>query len=182
MMNPQKGLDPGKAAPPAAAPEGNKATDIEESDLEIAVHMSKQLLLQGGGLQAIQKAVSGTADPAQVISKFLVQLLLKVKDAVAKEGVELSPAIVLGRGGWVEQMLDLIETELKLPPEWSVEILDDIIETFKALAQSPQQGAAPQGVPAPQGQPPQAAAPPGVPAPQPAPVQLPKRGLDNGQS
>lgn len=162
MMN-EKGLDPNagkKEAPPA--PKGEKASDIEEMDLAIAVALGQRMLVDAGGLDAITKAVQSTADPAQVISKFLVQLLLKIKDACSAQGVELSPSIVLGRGGWVEQMLELVEDKLKFPEEWSVEILDDIMETFKAMSQSPQQG----------GQSPQG----GAPAQQPQPAA---GGLDN---
>lgn len=139
----------------------NKASQEEELDLEIAVKLGQKLMHNAGGLEAIKKAVSSTQDPVQVVSKFLVQLIFKIKDAVAQEGVDLNPSIVLGQGGWLVQMLDLLEQELGLPQEWSDGIVDDVIETFKALAQGGKGGAA---SPA-QGQ--QQASPPQQGAPQP---------------
>ena len=131
----------------------NKASQEEEMDLQIAVSLGTKLLHKAGGLQAIQKAVESSQDPVQVISKFLVQLILQIKDVVAEQGVDLSPNIVLGQGGWLVQLLDLLEQELGLPQEWSDGIIDDVIETFKALSQGGKGGTPPQGQqPAPQAQ------------------------------
>lgn len=142
----------GQAVP--APGKGNKASDMEKLDLEIAVKMGTKLLREAGGIQAIEKAIQGSGDPVQAISKFLVQLIMQIKEAVQSQGVELSPKIVLAKGGWVQQMLDVIEQELGLPPEFSDQIFGDVIETFKALAQGNKQPsqAAP-GAPAPAGQP-----------------------------
>lgn len=126
------------------------ASDLEELDLEIAVKMGTKLMKEAGGLQAIEKALSGSGDPAQAISKFLVQLMMKIKETIDAQGVELSPNIVLAKGGWVEQMLDLIEQELGLPPEFSDEVFGDVVETFKALSKGGQQGAQPPAGGAPQ--------------------------------
>jgi hypothetical protein len=158
-----------KPAAPAEKPMTNKqgrtkGTDLEHADLEIAVKMGTKLLLEAGGLQAIEKAINGSGDPAQAISKFLVQLIMQIKEAVSAQGVELSPKIVLAKGGWVDQMLDVIEGELGLPPEFSDQVFGDVIETFKALVQgqqAQQQGGQPQpGAPAPAGNQP---VPPGTP-------------------
>lgn len=129
------------------------ASDLEELDLEIAVKMGTKLMKEAGGLQAIEKALAGSGDPAQAISKFLVQLMMKIKETIDAQGVELSPNIVLAKGGWVEQMLDMIEQELGLPPEFSDEVFGDVVETFKALSKGGQQGGQPPaeaGAPAPQ--------------------------------
>lgn len=140
-----KGLDREQEAPPQEG--GSK---LVEADLKIAVALSKKAMSEGGGLEMLKKALGSTQDPAQVVSKFLVQLTMKVKDLVAQEGVELSPEIVLAKNGWIVQMLDYVETQLKLPPEFSDEILQDVMETFQAMSmETKQEGAPPQG-----GQPP----------------------------
>lgn len=130
----------------APAPEGDQGTELEEMDLQIAVALGKRLMKDAGGLKAVEQAIAGSGDPAQAVSKFLVQLITQIKEAVASEGVELSPRIVLANNGWVTQMLDSMEQELGLPPEFSDEVFNDVIETFKALAASG--GQAPQGQPA----------------------------------
>jgi hypothetical protein len=140
--------------------EKKQASKIEQADLQIAVKMGTKLLREAGGLKAIESALRGSGDPAQAIAKFLVQLIMQIKEAVEKQGVTLSPTIVLGEGGWVHQMLDVIEQELGLPPEFSDQVFGDVVETFKALAQGASQagaGAATNGAPQ---------ATPGAPAPQ----------------
>lgn len=130
----------GQGPAPQGAPnqKGKQASGLEELDLEIAVKMGTRLMKEAGGLKAIEQAMSGSGDPVQAISKFLVQLIMQIKEAVSSQGVELSPNIVLAQGGWVEQMLDVIEGELGLPPDFSDQVFGDVVETFKALAQSPQ--------------------------------------------
>lgn len=150
-----------------------KASDLEELDLEIAVKMGTKLMKEAGGLQAIEKALSGSGDPAQAISKFLVQLMMKIKETVDGQGVELSPNIVLAKGGWVESMLDMIEKELGLPPEFSDEVFSDVVETFKALSKGGQQGGQPQGAPP---------AEAGAPAPQAGPMPPQGGGLQGMRS
>ena len=152
------------AQEPREAPESslNKASQEEDMDLQIAVKLSKKLMHEAGGLDAIKKVISASQDPVQVVAKFLVQLIMQIKDEVAKQGIELSPSIVLGQGGWLVQMLDLLEQELGLPQEFSDGIVDDVIETFKALSQGGKGGQPPQqaGAQAPQGPQPLAAGPP----------------------
>lgn len=144
-------MRPGAGPQPPAQPgqKGKAASGLEELDLEIAVKMGTRLMKEAGGLKAIEQAMNGSGDPVQAISKFLVQLIVQIKEAVEQQGIELSPNIVLAQGGWVEQMLDVIEGELGLPPDFSDQVFADVVETFKALAQSggnagPQPGAAPQ--------------------------------------
>lgn len=142
-----------QGAAPAQGQRGKQASGLEELDLEIAVKMGTRLMKEAGGLKAIEQALGGSGDPVQAISKFLVQLIMQIKEAVSSQGVELSPNIVLAQGGWVEQMLDVIEGELGLPADFSDQVFGDVVETFKALAQSPQGGggAAPQQAQASQG-------------------------------
>lgn len=134
---------------PGQQPEKQPASDLEQLDLEIAVKLGTKLLKEAGGLKALEKAISDSGDPAQAVSKFLVQLMMQIKEAIDAQGVELSPNIVLGEGGWVNQMLDLIEEELGLPPDFSDEVFNDVMETFKAMSQgnrgAEQAPAGPQG-------------------------------------
>lgn len=132
------------------APDQEAGTEVEAADLKIALALGKKTLQEAGGLKALQQGISSTKDPAQVVSKFLVQLIMKIKDSLQKEGIELSPRIVLSANGWLVQMVDFIETELKLPTEFSEDVIGDVMETFKAMlqgqakgqqeAQAPQQG------------------------------------------
>lgn len=170
MRPPQGAPAPGPQGAPAQGGGGKPATDLEELDLEIAVKMGQRLMKDAGGLKAIEQAMSGSGDPVQAISKFLVQLIVQIKEAVESQGVELSPNIVLAKGGWVEQMLDVIEGELGLPPDFSDQVFGDVVETFKALAQSGMRGGPGGGDPAAQqGQVPVAQGPS-------TPVGVPPRG------
>lgn len=159
----KKNKKPASKGPPDNMP---KATDVEKLDLEIAVKMGTKLMREAGGLDTLDKAITESGDPVQVISKFLVQLIMQIKESIEAQGVELSPSIVLGQGGWVFQMLDLIEEELGMPRDFSNQVFGDVMETFKAMAQQPEEGGPPQEG----GQPPmeQGAPPPGGGQPMPA--------------
>lgn len=132
-------------------------------EVSLAVALSKKLMKEAGGLNGLKKALSQTQDPAEVVAKFLVQLLMKVKEVLDKEQVELPPESILEDGGWMDQMLDFLEDQLGLPPEFSDEVGGAVLETFKALAQGernqaaapPQQQQQPQPMPGPVQQPPQ---------------------------
>lgn len=138
------GSQPTMAAEQAPANEGEQGTELEEMDLQIAVSLGKRLMKDAGGLKAVEQAIAGSGDPTQAVSKFLVQLITQIKEAVASEGVELSPRIVLANNGWVTQMLDSLEQELGLPAEFSDEVFSDVVETFKALAASGSDAQGPQ--------------------------------------
>lgn len=136
--------------------------DVEGADLKIALALGKKTMKEAGGLQALQQGIQSSKDPTQVVSKFLVQLIMKIKDSLQQQGVELSPSIVLSADGWLVQMIDFIETSLHLPTEFSEEVIGDVMETFKAMLQGQAKGQqetqAPQQGP-PQAGPPQQAAP-----------------------
>ena len=155
----EKSLDPTvMEEQEAPAEETQEApTDVEKADLKISLALGKKTMQEAGGLQALQKGMANTKDPAQVVSKFLVQLIMKIKDSLEKEGIELSPRIVLSANGWLVQMVDFIEVSLKLPTEFSEEVIGDVMETFKAMLQGQSRGEQ-------QGAPPQQAAP-AAPAP-----------------
>lgn len=158
-----RSLDPAVQEQSATQEEGGR--DIAAADLKIAVAIAKKTLKEGGGLEALKKGLGTSQDPAQVVSKFLVQLIMKIKDALQQQEIELSPNIILSNNGWLVQMVAFIEDELGLPVEFSEEVISDVMETFKAMVKGQQGGqpAAPagpsQGMP-PQPAPAQAGAPP----------------------
>ena len=154
-----RSLDSGMEQESTGKPSKEK---VEIADLKIALALAKKTLKEAGGLQALQKGIASSKDPAQVVSKFLVQLIMKIKDSLEQQGIELSPTIVLSQDGWLIQMVDFVETELGLPTEFSEDVIGDVMETFKAMLQGeatkevgavPPQGAAPPvaGPPAPMG-------------------------------
>lgn len=91
-------------APTPEAPENE-----DEIDLEIAVLLG-QRLLDDGGFDVVEKAVASSSDPGQVIGQFIMQMGTQLMESMP-EGTELSPAILLAPGGWVEQISDYIQDE-----------------------------------------------------------------------
>lgn len=146
MAKQQAGGPPMKEGPMPqknTGPRGDnpEAQPIEQLDLDIATKLGEKLMAEGKGMDVIRTAVEQSGDPTQAISKFLVQMIMQIKDAVGSKGVELSPNIVLGQNGWVMNMLDLIEGDLGLPSGFSDDVFNDVMETFKALAQAEERGA-----------------------------------------
>lgn len=86
-----------------------KAMSPDEIDLRIGVLMG-QRLLEDGGFNVIEKALEQSKDPSQVIGQFLMQLGQQLMESMP-EDVKLSPAILLARGGWLEQMSDYIKEQ-----------------------------------------------------------------------
>lgn len=150
---------PPQAAPAQEAPaEGNELSREEELDLKLAVKTAEKLMMEGG-LDTVETALKESKDPAQVVGQFLSQLIIQMHEQFP-EDLNMSPRIYLADGGVLEQLLDFLEVKLKLPKEFSDQVFHDVVEIFKAGAQSPQ----PQEAPGPglQGQagPPAAAPPP----------------------
>lgn len=139
-------------APEDAEAEGERLTDEEEQDLEIAVLLGKKLVDEGGA-EVIQ-AAQGSSDPSQVIGQFLVQLASQMVEQMPEE-MKPSPKVFLAEGGWLEQMSDFLQEEYDV----SREIMDRaeiyVASTAQQMAQTKQQQAA--------GQP--AGAPPAAPMP-----------------
>lgn len=124
-------------------------------DVEIAVRMTIKMLQEGGGMKVIVDAIEESQQPAQVIGQFLAQMIGQLAENLQRE-MDIDPKIFLAKGGWLDSILNYIEKELDMPPEFSDEIYPEVLETIKGAAQgnsgAPQQP--PQGQP-PQGQPPQ---------------------------
>lgn len=118
----------------------------KDEQVELAVRMTIKLLDQGGGLKVIADALQQSRDPAQVIGQFLAQIVGQLAEKLEKE-FDVDPSIFLAKGGWLDNVLDYIEAQLGLPPEFSDQVYGNVLETVKAAAmggevpeQAPQEG------------------------------------------
>jgi hypothetical protein len=128
-------------------------TEYPAEDVEIAVRMAIKMLNEGNGLQIIANAIQQSKDPAQVIGKFLAQMIGQLAEKLRDEA-GINPGIFIAKNGFLDQILDYIETKLKLPPEFSDQVYAEVLDTIKAAARSPRPegqvsgpGAQPQAAP-----------------------------------
>ena len=112
--------------------EANEGREVPQDDLEIAFRMGVQLL-NDGGLDMLRKAINESTDPAVVIGQFLAQLMGQMAETLRDE-VDIDPAIFLAKGGWLDMMLDYIETKLGYPEQFSDQIYSEVLEIVKAGA------------------------------------------------
>lgn len=113
----------------------------EEADLRVMVNMAEDMIDEGG-IDVIEQA-RGSSDPGQVIGQFLMQLGSQLGEQLP---FEISPRIMLAKGGWLEQVSDYLQDEYDIPKKDM-----DRAEIYVASsAQSMSQGqqAAQQGAPA----------------------------------
>lgn len=143
----------------------NRGEEVNNDDLEIAFRMAVQLL-SDGGMQVIKDAINKSEDPGLVVGQFLVQLIGQITENLQQQ-IDFDPRVFLAQNGWLDLILDYIETELGLPENFSDGVYGEVMELIKAAAQSPdapnnvmgeesEQGALPQQ--------PQAPEPAGMPA------------------
>lgn len=118
------------------AMQDNKGQEVSNEDVEIAFRMAVQMLNSGGGMQVIRDAMNGSQDPAQVIGQFLAQLMGQLAEQLQGQ-VNLDPRVFLAKNGWLDLMLDYIESELGLPSEFSDQVYGEVLETIKAAAANP---------------------------------------------
>lgn len=90
-------------------PLGTPLTEDEEQDLKIGVMMA-QKMLDEGGLEVVETAISQSKDPAQVIGQFLLQMGQQMMESMPDD-MKLSPKILLCKYGWLEQVSDYIREE-----------------------------------------------------------------------
>lgn len=129
------------------APQGGG--EVSKEDVEIVTRLGIQILSKGG-LDQIKQALTQSNDPAQVIGTFLVQVMSQILEQVSSQ-IDLDPRAFLAKGGFLDHILDYIETKLGYPEEFSDQIYAQTLEVLKAAAMNPQgQGGQPQ-----QGQQPQ---------------------------
>lgn len=125
--------------------EDNSAlSDEEEDQLEIMVLLAENLIDEGG-IEALDQA-KGSKDPGQVIGQFLMQLGSQLGEQLP---FEISPRIMLARGGWLEQVSDYLQDEYGFSKKDMdrAEIFVGSSAQGMAQGQAAQQ-AAPQGAPA----------------------------------
>lgn len=134
--------------------------EVSPEDVEIVTRMGIQLLMEGGGLENIERALRQSQDPGQVVGQFLAQLIAALVEQLGGQ-IDLDPRVFLAKGGFLENILDFIESKLGLPSEFSDQVWSEVVEVIKALANDPNdiRQAAPGAPPA------QQAAPIGEPAP-----------------
>jgi hypothetical protein len=133
----------------------SKGAVMNDDDIELATRMGIKLLNEGNGLQIVRQAVNSSKDPAQVIGQFLAQIMAQLATALHQE-YQIDPRIFLCKGGWLEHMLDYIETQLHLPKNFSDQMFAQTVEVIKAAAQKPPapndvMGQDPREMPAPPG-------------------------------
>lgn len=135
---------------------GPARKEYAREDVEIAVRMAIKLLNEGGGLKVIADAIQQSQDPAQVVGKFLAQLMGQLAEKLRDE-VGIDPGIFIAKGGFLDTILDYIEKQLGYPEDFSNKIYSEVLDTIKAAAMSPTNPNqvsgpnAPQGAPAPGG-------------------------------
>lgn len=104
--------------------------------VEVAVRMGIKLLRDGGGLKLISEAMNQSKDPALVIGQFLAQLVGKLAEQL-RDNYNVDPGLFVASGGFLDNILDYIEKQLKLPEEFSDQVYTQVLETIKAAAQEP---------------------------------------------
>lgn len=114
----------------------SKNTVQNDDDIELATRMGIKLMNEGNGLQIIRQAINSSKDPAQVIGQFLAQIMSQLATALHSQ-YNIDPRIFLCKGGWLEHMLDYIETQLHLPKTFSDQMFAQTVEVIKAAAQKP---------------------------------------------
>lgn len=124
------------------APEEERLTDEEETDLNIMVNLAKELI-DDGGIDVIERAVEQSNDPGQVIGQFLMQMVSQLGEQLPEE-VNISPRIFFSYGGWVEQVSDYLQEQYDIPTE----AMDRAEMYIGTAAQQMQQGQAAKAQPA----------------------------------
>lgn len=144
--------------------------NVSGDDVEIVTRMGVQLLMEGNGLDVIEKAIRQSKEPGLVVGQFFAQLIGQLAEKLAGE-IDLDPRVFLAKGGFLENMLNFVEMKLKLPKEFSDEVWSEVVEVIKAAANNP----ADVNKPA-LGAPIQQQATPGVQAPEAPPQGMPPQG------
>lgn len=124
----------------------NSLGDEEETDLEIMVNLAEDMIDESGA-QVIEQAMA-SKDPGTIIGQFLMQLGSQLAEQVP---FEISPRVMLAKGGWVEQVSDYLQEEYDVPTKIMDRAEIFIGSSAQGMAQSQQQPA-PEQVSAPEGE------------------------------
>lgn len=129
--------------------EATKDVPVAGGDVELLTRMCIQLMNEGGGLDVIAQALNESQDPGQVVGQFIAQLMGQLGEQARGE-VNIDMRAFLANDGVLEHVLDYIEGKLGLPPEFSDQVYNEVVEVIKAAASDPQPPS--QGGPPPQQQ------------------------------
>lgn len=114
----------------------NPTKQYSPEDAELATRMGIQMLKEGGGMQIIADAINQSQDPAEVIGKFLAQMMGQLAEKLhQKAGID--PGVFLAQGGFLDGILNYIEDQLGYPEDFSDKIYDSVLESIKAAAMQP---------------------------------------------
>jgi len=123
--------------------DNSQLTDAEENELDIMVKLA-QNMIDEGGIDVIEQA-RGSSDPGQVIGQFLMQLGSQLGEQLP---FDISPRIMLARGGWLEEISDYLQDEYDIPKKDMDRAEIFVASSAQGMAQGQQaQQAAPQGAP-----------------------------------
>lgn len=123
-------------AKPLDNQEEPQRVEYPAEDVEIAFRMATQALNEGNGLQTLGASLQQSQDPAQVVGKFLATLLGQLAENLRDE-YGIDPGVFLAKNGVLEKLLDYIEGKLGLPPEFSDQVYNEVLDTIKAAAMAP---------------------------------------------
>lgn len=123
---------------PEAEQQAMNEVEVDPDLVETLYLMTVDMIKESGVLEKLGPALQQSADPAQVVGQFLVQLIGHLADVASAE-YNFDPRVFLAQNGWLEQVLDFIEDELGLPEEFSDEVQGTVLEMIKALAQGEKQ-------------------------------------------
>lgn len=107
---------------------------VDDDLAQYAFLLGVELLEEGGGIAALQKAVQQSADPILVIAQFIVQMVAQLSDVLAQE-TNFDPRVMLVPGGFVDSISDYIVDKLNLGEEASDMIEQEVLEMIRGLAQ-----------------------------------------------
>lgn len=141
------------------APQMESMNEEEETDLQTAVLLAERML-QEGGFDVVEQAINESSDPAQVIGQFLLQMIMQM-DESAPNDAKFSRRIWLAKGGWLEQVMDIIIDEFQLDHAiadkaeiYVAQTATEMAKAGMARGQAAQQGQPPaEAPPIPQGAP-----------------------------
>lgn len=147
-----------------------KQVPVDEEQVELVTRLAVKMLREGNVLPTLKRAIDQSADPAQVVGQFIVQLIAALAENLSSE-MTLDPRIFLVQDGFLDHILDYIEDQLSYPEEFSDQVRGECLEMIRALAQGEKKPGGQQ-----QGGLDQQGPPQGGMAPQQAPVAGPSQG------
>lgn len=113
----------------------NEGAAVSDDDVDLAFRMAVEML-DDGGLKVISDAIDQSNDPGKVVGQFLAQMMGQLAEKLRDE-FQIDPKIFLAKNGWLDLVLDFIESELGYPDSFSDEIYQEVLEIIKAASSTP---------------------------------------------